>query len=805
MAGRKIIILIVLLTTILCGFSETTSYGNETIKEWTLMVYLAADNNLNNASYKDLEEMAAAGASENVNVVILDDHEFSGNSYYKVLEENSINTVMELGEVNMGDPNTLRDFVEWTTTNYPAQKYGIILWNHGGGFKELKFKDICWDETDSGDALTVPEIVEVGLENQYMDLIGFDACLMNQLEVAYGLKNSGGIMLGSEETIPEDGWPYKEILTYINNNPTVDARTLSEAIIDFYIESYASEQDITLSSIDLSKIDLVGQRVNTLANQLIDILPEDWDMVNEAVDDTQSYTDYTYKDLYHFTYLLDSYLSSDYPDISLATQELRDALDSAVIKSMYIGEYVDKSYGLTIWLPEGCDASEGDIYSRQVGDYVAYKSKYSTLSFAEETYWDDFLDAYMSEAIYDINDANLKAAIDDTFISMGMEPKAQVYCSDLVGWENFFADGYGIEDLSSMEIFTELYNLSLNYNQISDLEPISSLYSLRILWLSDNQIQNVDPLESLDSLQYLYLSNNYIENIRSLAELTNLKRLDIKGNPIDTSTGSLDSAVIKLMESRGTIVQYDKISSNEDFIDFNGKKDVGINKDFTIKFNMPVDLETADIGDFVTNSDGAYVSGVTIEEGSNDKEIVVRHPKTGYLRDSSYYLVINKNLKSTDGKSINNLLRMPFTTIKKGENETEIVFDDPNLEKAIKEELNIPLDVVIYDSDIENVTELDLEGKEISSIEGLQYFVNLTELILWDNNITDVSPLANLTNLELLDLDENLIEDVSPLANLTNLETLFIAENPIVDYSPLDNLINTDIVKKRRLKKKFEH
>jgi len=113
-----------------------------TEKQWTIMVYLAGDNNLDSAGVTDLKEMKQIGSTEQVNVIAQFDR-WGGTQATKryYLRKGGVlakDEVASLGETNMGDPNVLKDFLLWGVKNYPAQRYLAVIWNHGAG----------WDDTD---------------------------------------------------------------------------------------------------------------------------------------------------------------------------------------------------------------------------------------------------------------------------------------------------------------------------------------------------------------------------------------------------------------------------------------------------------------------------------------------------------------------------------------------------------------------------------------------------------------------------------------------------------------------------------
>jgi hypothetical protein len=184
----------------------------------------------------------------------------------------------------MGDPNTLRDFVEWAMTEFPADNYALILWNHGDGWKSINkwvpwaddIKDvkdaglsrgICVDNTNN-DYLTLQE-TEDALTDKYVQLLGYDACLMHMVEVVYQVMSNAGVSVGSEETEPGDGWPYDTILTDLTGTPTMNEDALGTVIVDRYIDSYGYAGSETQSAVDNSDFSGLVAAVDNLAQALM--------------------------------------------------------------------------------------------------------------------------------------------------------------------------------------------------------------------------------------------------------------------------------------------------------------------------------------------------------------------------------------------------------------------------------------------------------------------------------------------------------------------------------------------------------
>jgi hypothetical protein len=121
------------------------------------------------------------------------------------------------------------------------------------------------------------------------------------------------------------------------------------------------------------------------------------------------------------------------------------------------------------------------------------------------------------------------------------------------------------------------------------------------------------------------------------------------------------------------------------------------------------------------------------------------------------------------------------------EEEGAVTITDPNLEAAIREEIDIPEDT-IYPSDLKDIEKLEAYGQGITDLTGLEHCIGLTRLYLYDNQISNISAVANLTSLRELYLSGNQISNISPLANLTSLGELYLAANQISNISALASL-----------------
>ena len=370
--------------------------------EWTVMVYLDADNNLESAGIDDINEMEMVGSTSEVNIVVqvdrvpysvlassnqgYADDTSNGNwtttrRYYITQDFDPIliNSPLkiDLVELNMGDPQTLVDFASWAAINYPAKKYLLVIWNHGGGFRSLNLaKDIAWDDTNGGDKITMSELEDAlsmisAQIGKNIDLVGMDACLMAMTEVAYQIKDYADILVTSEESEPEGGWPYDTILSQLTSNPSLTPTQLATNIVDDYIFTYPTTY-VTQSAIDLSYMDtLTGQLSNLAFGIMSDFSTPKYQYILAAAS-SQHYSDYDFIDLYDLcNNIFDHSNSLEIKNMAIIIQQ---TLNSAVIKSGYSGVGVSRSRGLSIYFP-----------------YYYYDSYYNNTNFAQDTSWNEML------------------------------------------------------------------------------------------------------------------------------------------------------------------------------------------------------------------------------------------------------------------------------------------------------------------------------------------------------------------------------------------------------------------------------
>jgi hypothetical protein len=241
--------------------------------DYTILVYMngsdleSAYDDENDQYYgaasTDIEEMVSGLNGDRVRVVLETggtaawaDVRIDGQQNQRwLIDKGGFTHLEDVGQRNIGEADTLADFVAWGVEQYPAARYALIFWNHGGG-SVLGFGADEWHDNDS---LTLDELA-TGLGAAYertgqtFELIGFDACLMASVETATLLSPYGSYLVASEELEPGHGWDYSRALEQLSTSSDVDGATLGRWIADSYVAQASDngqEMNITLSVIDL--------------------------------------------------------------------------------------------------------------------------------------------------------------------------------------------------------------------------------------------------------------------------------------------------------------------------------------------------------------------------------------------------------------------------------------------------------------------------------------------------------------------------------------------------------------------------
>lgn len=380
------------------------------VKEWTVLIYVSARNNLGLEAIKDVNEMEAAGSTDKVNVVaemgrikcdppfnpfssvqgpLPPQADWTGSRRFLLVRDSDplkINSpvLAHFPDADMGDWKHLAEFINWGKANYPAKKYLLIVGGHGSGWRGVKpppgaAKGISYDEP-SGNHISPAELAQAIKAGGGVNVYASDACLMQTFEVIYDLKGSADYVVGSQETTPGSGYNYEVFLKALAANPS-DSFTAAQSIMKGFSEFYfgTQKQSVTMSIVRPSEAPALAAKLDKFA-RLLAASPADMKLYREKKFGLRSFDDEDARDLYQVLKLY--FENSPTPEVREAAKDAIVFLsEKLVLRNDALGYKSKGANGVSIYFP---------IF------YMNYKPKYEHLSFSAATYWDEMVKAVVN-------------------------------------------------------------------------------------------------------------------------------------------------------------------------------------------------------------------------------------------------------------------------------------------------------------------------------------------------------------------------------------------------------------------------
>ncbi len=378
---------IVLLASLL--FAGCSQSNNEA--DWTILVYMAADNGLNDSALSDINEMENAQFSDAVNVVVqIDNSEYNNPSSafrYEIEPDQSTQItspkIKNLGEIDSGSPESLTDFVNWGFRTYPSLHKALVIWSHGNGWYDLAAQFCPDDESFSSISLPAGELREaLDQINFELDILVLDACNMMTVEVLAETAPYVDYIIASEEAVCADGFPYDDIITDWENHQS--SKAIASNITNLFYESYLPGGSQNNSNIFLSiSCATVESNQYPIFLQMWKTFVEDWIELADSEPFLMARSDaYEFNDLEidvdirEYLTILKVQNVSD--QLNSDIDGLLEQLDNVFINSRFIDYPTDNIGTAVIWFPDQ------EVLLNNL------TSQYKQLKFAE-TGWLEFL------------------------------------------------------------------------------------------------------------------------------------------------------------------------------------------------------------------------------------------------------------------------------------------------------------------------------------------------------------------------------------------------------------------------------
>jgi hypothetical protein len=353
-------------------------------KTWTSLYYIDVDTanplwniifNLDVLERDFIDEIASA---ENLNILVLQDTIRGPAVLYYIDEHHNKSILEELGEMNMGDPQTLIDFINYAKEDYPSDRYQLCFSGHANAWY-----GVCPDDTSRGDILTPHELKQAFMETSGVDLLCFiGCCKMGSLEVMYELKDYCDVYIASEDDGYGPHWygMIDDMCECMNTNPDFSTIQIGKQIVEFIHDNPNEyKNELTISAIRTDKINSIFETFKDLCSYLYNNDETLYQTVKSARNLTKDFN------FIQDSYLLDFYdFINNYQAIETNSTILQflnsiklNLSDTIIAK--YHGKNQNDSQGLSIFY------STNDMISKY-GNY--------NLDFTEDSYWDELLERH---------------------------------------------------------------------------------------------------------------------------------------------------------------------------------------------------------------------------------------------------------------------------------------------------------------------------------------------------------------------------------------------------------------------------
>lgn len=384
-------------------------------REWTIIALINGKNSLSDAALQDLNEMEAVGSTPAVDIVAevgtVSEKEGKPAVYsvkrYHVAKDNDISAVssvplMELKKADMGSWEHLAGFVKWAKAKYPAKRYMVVVWNHGSGWKSsgkplaplpaAASRGISYDD-ETNNHITALEMAGALSAAGGADLLASDACLMQELATNYEIRRYAGVIVGSEETEPNEGQDYSRFLAALAARPAASAEEAARMYVAAYSDYYRSTRnDTTISAVRAASFDGLAAKVTALADAML--ADGDMQFARDSRRKTLKFDDSDARDLGHFARVVAG--DAKTPAVREAARELYSYLEKEVVIVSAFTSRPPAAVPPGSRLAPGEPASARD-FSNATG-LAAYipvvylpEDNYDVLSFAKASSWTELI------------------------------------------------------------------------------------------------------------------------------------------------------------------------------------------------------------------------------------------------------------------------------------------------------------------------------------------------------------------------------------------------------------------------------
>ncbi len=350
---------------------------------WTYAIYMDGDCSLE--TYWEgytLPMLQAVPVSDSLNIVAFVDLKSTSGMTVEKISGSSITTVLTAPEMNMGDPTTLTWCINQAAALFPSTHLAVSMWDHG-----YAWNYVCTDDSSGGDSLSMQELQSaIATAAKPIDVLAFDCCNMGNIEVAYQVSKTNLVsyMVGSEETVPGNGFPYDLMLNNIANNPAITPRDFAIAMVDawgVYYDGQTWATTVGLAAFDIAQMVASMPTITTWSADMKGLLPGYKSAYGTALKNT-----YNMWGTHYFTDM------GDYGVNLVKTRGVNDAKLKADTNAMVTAV---QSFCIKVWNGDHMTQCKGiSLYWGTGNEWKAKATAYKALAFSVDTGWGAFLTAY---------------------------------------------------------------------------------------------------------------------------------------------------------------------------------------------------------------------------------------------------------------------------------------------------------------------------------------------------------------------------------------------------------------------------
>jgi hypothetical protein len=372
------------------------------VADWTVLVYMNADDDLEPYLLEDFNEMERTGSTPNVNIVVQLDRspsydnsngDWSGARRYRVEKDGDdrvINSTLltDLGPTDMGAGATFRDFLLWGVDRFPAQRYQLVMSGHGDGWM-----GISQDFSSGNDRLTIDEVAS-GLRSfaaarngTPAEVLELDVCYLAMLETDWGLRDGASYIVASEDIDPSSGQTYNLYLDDLAANPGMAPGELAARLVGAFAEGYSGgggwpedDQTFTQSAVETARLPELVSALDAFCGIVTGNMSALAPRLAQARAGVDAYGKPDFIDLYRLVQLLRGL--SDDGALNSSADAVMAAIGGAVVAESH-GTHRAGSHGISIYFPS-------ESYS--------YKAGYAELSYSREHSWNGLLSGYYNSS-----------------------------------------------------------------------------------------------------------------------------------------------------------------------------------------------------------------------------------------------------------------------------------------------------------------------------------------------------------------------------------------------------------------------